>query len=118
MHGPGRATSLEVEGEGSLEAREMGDDAAAVGDQRARRGRSVGAAEQGEEDDAAAEFSGEPCSCHCGRPAQWWWRPAARPLLLYFHCSRRARLSFSNFSVCWFVRWFVCPHACVFLALP
>ena len=54
-----------MEGEGSLEAREMGDDAAAVGDQRARRGRSVGAAEQGEED-AAAEFSREPCSCHCG----------------------------------------------------
>jgi len=57
---------LKVEGEGPLEAREMRDDAAAaVGDERAPRRGSVGAAEQGEED-AAAEFSREPCSCHCG----------------------------------------------------
>ena len=55
-----------MEGEGALEAREMRDDAAAaVGDERAPRRGSVGAAEQGEED-AAAEFSREPCSCHCG----------------------------------------------------
>lgn len=101
---------LEVEGEGPLEAREMGDDAAAaVGDEirRAQGGRCA-AAEQGEED------CGEPwCYCHFGtRRAQLVEHSALVYILTSVLCTvvRLSRPSY--FLSCW--RVYMYTH--VFLA--
>jgi hypothetical protein len=97
---------LEVEGEGPLEAREMGDDAvAAVGDEirRAQGGRCA-AAEQGEED------CGEPWCCHFGtRRAQLVEHSALVYILTSVLCTvvRLSRPSY--FLSC----WRVCLSTCI-----
>lgn len=98
---------LEVEGEGPLEAREMGDDAAAaVGDEirRAQGGRCA-AAEQGEED------CGEPwCYCHFGtRRAQLVEHSALVYILTSVLCTV-VRLSRPSYFLS---RWRVCLSICI-----